>query len=101
VVTCGDLVNELQVLLAGQAFAVQGNGDTVLSHDGATSVHGGNSRLLCPGDTAGEMAFFTETPCMEVRTVHVLAGAVCVDKGGNKGRGEEVVAHLCGEVQLL
>ena len=68
VVGCGDIVNELQVVLAGEALALRGSGsDTLLEEDGATSVHGGDTRLLGPGDTAGEMAFFTETPCMEVR----------------------------------
>jgi CRP-like cAMP-binding protein len=117
IITSGDHVNELYILVAGMAVGMRavagGDGmvarhadseDVVIDKDNI-SVHGPaaapHSQALGPGDTAGEMAFFTETPCMEVRTVHVLAGAVCVDKGGNKGRREEVVAHLCGEVQLL
>lgn len=39
----------------------------MLHSDGASSVHGGSLMLLGPGDPVGEMAFFTETPCMEVR----------------------------------
>jgi hypothetical protein len=30
-------------------------------------VHGASLRMLGPGDSAGEMAFFTETASMEVR----------------------------------
>lgn len=67
IVSAGDFVNELHIILAGAATAERGNPiDTLLSADGATSIHGGSLRSLGPGDTCGEMAFFTETPCLEV-----------------------------------
>uniref|UniRef100_A0A383VMP3 Cyclic nucleotide-binding domain-containing protein n=1 Tax=Tetradesmus obliquus TaxID=3088 RepID=A0A383VMP3_TETOB len=109
VVTAGDQVNELMLIVAGEAVAISssssagcalpdglslavddGAGDTssggswweVHGGDGGRQheVHGGGggrrsevpgarARLLGAGDPAGEMAFFTETPCMEsVRT---------------------------------
>jgi hypothetical protein len=100
IITSGDHVNELYILVAGMAVGMRagagGDGmvarhadseDVVIDKDNF-SVHGPaaapHSQALGPGDTAGEMAFFTETPCMEVRTGLVLAGAVCVDK---RGRG--------------
>jgi hypothetical protein len=67
IVSAGDFVNELHLILAGHAAAERGNaGDTQLASDGATSIHGASLRLLGPGEPAGEMAFFTETPSMEV-----------------------------------
>jgi hypothetical protein len=74
IISDGDHVNEVYIIVAGQATGERGNGMATTGHpegvlldaDGATSVHGGFTRSLGPGDTAGEMAFFTETPCMEV-----------------------------------
>lgn len=67
IVSAGDFVSELHLLLAGHAAAERGNAaDTQLASDGTTSVHGASLRLLGPGEPAGEMAFFTETPSMEV-----------------------------------
>jgi hypothetical protein len=67
IVSAGDFVNELHLILAGHAAAERGNaGDTQLASDGTTSIHGASLRLLGPGEPAGEMAFFTETPAMEV-----------------------------------
>jgi hypothetical protein len=79
IITEGDHVNEVYILVAGQAIGERGSSIATTGHpegllladDGATSVHGGSTRCLGPGDTVGEMAFFTETPCMEVR----LAGS--------------------------
>ncbi|WIA41476.1 hypothetical protein OEZ86_005053 [Tetradesmus obliquus] len=70
IVSAGDFVSELHLLLAGHAAAERGNAaDTQLASDGTTSVHGASLRLLGPGEPAGEMPFFTETPSMEyVRT---------------------------------
>jgi CRP-like cAMP-binding protein len=68
IVSAGDFVNELHLILAGHAASERGNaGDTQLAADGTTSIHGASLLLLGPGDSAGEMAFFTETPSMEVR----------------------------------
>jgi hypothetical protein len=74
IISDGDHVNEVYIIVAGQAIGERGSGMATTGHpegvllaaDGATSVHGGSTRCLGPGDTAGEMAFFTETPCMEV-----------------------------------
>ncbi|WIA36270.1 hypothetical protein OEZ86_007599 [Tetradesmus obliquus] len=109
IVTAGDQVNELMLIVAGEAVAISSSGSagcalpdglSLAVDDGAgdTSsggswweVHGGDggrqrevhsggggrrsevpgarARLLGAGDPAGEMAFLTETPCMEsVRT---------------------------------
>lgn len=77
IISEGDHVNEVYIIVAGQAIAERGNSMATTGHpegvlladDGATSVHGGSTRCFGPGDTAGEMAFFTETPCTEsVRT---------------------------------
>lgn len=75
IITEGDHVNELYIIVGGQAASETGNSISTAGHtegllleaDGTTSVHGGSTRFLAPGDAAGEMAFFTETPCMEVR----------------------------------
>lgn len=74
IISEGDHVNEVYIIVAGQAIAERGNSMATTGHpegvlladDGATSVHGGSTRCFGPGDTAGEMAFFTETPCTEV-----------------------------------
>jgi hypothetical protein len=97
IVAAGDQVNELMLIVAGDAVAISSSSisgwalpDGLLlsvedsaGHAGSSSsgwceVHnstcgkrcegpGGRARLLGAGDPAGEMAFFTETPCMEVR----------------------------------
>ncbi|KAF8054945.1 AKT1 [Scenedesmus sp. PABB004] len=72
IVSAGDSVNELQIVLAGVAACERAapGGEAAPLLDGDASVHGGSTRVLGPGDTAGEMAFFTEAPCTEyVRTV--------------------------------
>jgi len=74
----GDHVNELYLIVAGQATAEKGSSvattgnpeGIMLQSDGTSSVHGGSIRSLNAGDPAGEMAFFTETPCMEVKQPH-------------------------------
>jgi hypothetical protein len=99
IVAAGDQVNELMLIVAGDAVAISSSSsagcalpDGLLlavddgtgqaggssSSSGWCGVHGssvgtrfevpgGRARLLGAGDPAGEMAFFTETPCMEVR----------------------------------
>lgn len=67
-------MNELYIIVAGQAIGEFGRSVATTGHpegvmleaDGTTSVHGGSTRALGIGDSVGEMAFFTETPCMEV-----------------------------------
>jgi hypothetical protein len=95
-VAAGDQVNELMLIVAGEAVAISSSSTTSCTlPDGLSlavddgigqasggggwyevhgagggrrcEVPGGRARLLGPGDPAGEMAFFTETPCMEVR----------------------------------
>jgi hypothetical protein len=96
IVAAGDQVNELMLIVAGDAVAISsssagcalpdglllavdnGAGQAGSSSSDWCEVHGssggkrcevpgGRARLLGAGDPAGEMAFFTETPCMEVR----------------------------------
>ena len=52
---------------AGRAIATTGCEESVLLDREGASVHGGSMLFLGPGDPLGEMAFFTETPCLEVR----------------------------------
>ena len=99
-VTAGDQVNELHLIVAGQAvverlasadvitnnllLVVEGgsrgraavgsgsgsNGGVMADGGGsgaAADGGGGGVMVLGPGDCAGEMAFFTEMPCLEVR----------------------------------
>ena len=52
---------------AGRSVATTGCEESLLLDREGASVHGGALMLLGPGDPMGEMAFFTETPCLEVR----------------------------------
>lgn len=78
--TAGDQVNELHLIVAGEAVVERlASADAVT--DGLLLVvdgpRGDPSRgaaaqaglLLGPGEPAGAMAFFTEVPCLEVRDV--------------------------------
>eukprot|EP00775_Hariotina_reticulata_P006152 gene6152-6389_t len=71
IISQGDQVNELYLIVAGQAVAERRITQDALLGE-SFSISAGNSgslRCLCAGDPAGEMAFFTETPCMEsIRT---------------------------------
>jgi hypothetical protein len=52
----------------GSSLATTGCSENLMLHsDGTSSVHGGSLITLGPGDPVGEMAFFTETACLEVR----------------------------------
>ncbi|GBF99926.1 hypothetical protein Rsub_12619 [Raphidocelis subcapitata] len=85
IVSEGDMVNELMILVAGTCVAEaprgRGGGDALLFDlgDGSGSGGGGlggafalTSRLLGPGEPLAEGAFFTETPAMvTIRTTSV------------------------------
>jgi hypothetical protein len=68
--TEGDHVNELHLLVAGEVVVEgqmgMGRSESVVLDMEGASVHGGRTRLLGPGDSIGEMAFFTEIPMLEV-----------------------------------
>ena len=68
VISQGDQVNELYLIVAGQAVAERRIlQDSLLGESFSISAgNHGSLRCLSAGDPAGEMAFFTETPCMEV-----------------------------------
>jgi CRP-like cAMP-binding protein len=73
-VTAGDQVNELHLIVAGQATVERCASADVITEglllvvDGLGPSSGAAQPVvLGPGDSAGEMAFFTEMPCLEVR----------------------------------
>jgi hypothetical protein len=79
IVTAGDQVNELHIIVAGQAAVERvSSADVILSGlllvvggvddrgSGGAAGAGGRPVLLGAGGPAGEAAFFTEMPCMEV-----------------------------------
>jgi len=63
----------------------------MLHSDGASSVHGGSLLQVLPGDPVGEMAFFTESPCLEVRAFSTWVSLRVYGAGGG---GEGGVASL-------
>lgn len=74
IVTAGDQVNELHLIVAGQAVVERlASADVItdgllLVVDGVGPSNGAAQPVvLGPGHSAGEMAFFTEMPCLEVR----------------------------------
>lgn len=81
IVTAGDQVNELHLIVAGQAVVERlASADVItdgllLVVDGAGhSSDAAQPVVFGPEDSAGEMAFFTEMPCLEVRVGWTGAG---------------------------
>jgi hypothetical protein len=95
-VTAGDQVNELHLIVAGEAVVERlASADPVT--DGLLLVVGGprgdprgsvgaaaaqgSGLLLGPGEPAGAMAFFTEVPCLEVSDVSEIEAFLTVVGG--------------------
>jgi hypothetical protein len=73
IVTAGDQVNELHLIVAGTAVVERLASADPITDSLLLVVEGGRLQnkdrpvLLGPGDTAEEHSFFTELPCLEVR----------------------------------
>lgn len=82
IVTAGDQVNELHLIVAGEAVVERlASADPVTDGlllvvdgprgDPSSGAAARAGLLLGPGEPAGAMAFFTEVPCLEVRGMSV------------------------------
>lgn len=85
-------MNELHLIVAGEAVVervqsagviteglllVVEQGGSSRGHEGDGAAAAVGPALLGAGDPAGEMAFFTETTCLEVRRLCCCVGCYC------------------------